>query len=421
MLRISTGLVLTLVLIGVASTTIVPLKRANKAYYSKADTKAPTKKAMTKEGIQKSINRARNMIKDFEGRVSLWNKIIASNNSYQGASVRLSETNLGRIKDLTSAELDVDRSVATLDHLESELKEGGVGGSAWMRNQIISDIQSKMKKLLRSADKVVLYKNPPSQPPPIKDTSRPEVDYLVNDSEEGVEYSTAAAGNSSLEGIDWALVHRAVKEEATKATSQSMIKPGITLEALPAANQSQGVTESNEAKKATGQSKAKVTSEANQSQGINETNVTATESPASSSSEQGDLSSESNEANQSQGITESIATATLSPASSRNEQGRNTTNHRYHWITGDLTTAPITDVEICVMVVVVLISMILGPYIIYKCCHPISIPRGRPTIRLPRFLAQAPTGQRILWHPLDNPFNVLRETSAPSEAPPSTL
>ena len=58
----------------------------------------------------------------FESRVNRWSSILKANNSgVDGTSVRLSQSNLARIKALTEAELKVDKDSRTLDHIEKDL------------------------------------------------------------------------------------------------------------------------------------------------------------------------------------------------------------------------------------------------------------------------------------------------------------
>jgi len=146
-------------------------------------------------GGKTDLEKARKFIKVFESRVNRWSSILKANNSgVDGTSVRLSQSNLARIKALTEAELKVDKDSRTLDHIEKDLvteaedKTKNVTSETlagdWMRNRLIADILDRLRSYMKSSEKVVLDK------PSLKSGKKihPEMDDYVNDGEEGGEF-----------------------------------------------------------------------------------------------------------------------------------------------------------------------------------------------------------------------------------------
>merc|ERR1719391_731045 len=144
------------------------------------------------------LEKARKFIKVFESRVNRWSSILKANNSgVDGTSVRLSQSNLARIKALTEAELKVDKDSRTLDHIEKDLvteaedKTKNVTSETlagdWMRNRLIADILDRLRSYMKSSEKVILDK------PSLKLGKKinPEMDDYVNDGEEGGEFGKA--------------------------------------------------------------------------------------------------------------------------------------------------------------------------------------------------------------------------------------
>lgn len=145
-------------------------------------------------GGKRDLEKARKFIKVFESRVNRWSSILNANNSgVDGTSVRLSQSNLARIKALTEAELKVDKDSRTLDHIEKDLvteaedKTKNVTSETlagdWMRNRLIADILDRLKSYMKSSGKVILLKSGKK--------IHSEMNDYVNDGEEGDEFVKA--------------------------------------------------------------------------------------------------------------------------------------------------------------------------------------------------------------------------------------
>jgi len=255
-------------------TSLLLLVVASCSTFSSAETATTTtgqkvaynKFKTTGGGGKTDLEKARKFIKVFESRVNRWSSILKANNSgVDGTSVRLSQSNLARIKALTEAELKVDKDSRTLDHIEKDLvteaeeKTKNVTSETlagdWMRNRLIADILDRLRSYMKSSEKVILDK------PSLKYGKKinPEMDDYVNDAEEGGEFGKAkddckkeeyddptthtlstkakqSPANGKLQlGLrqQTGLVHQVVKKDEVSYPLSKVSTDGVTNEPIP--------------------------------------------------------------------------------------------------------------------------------------------------------------------------------------------
>jgi len=153
-------------------------------------------KNLTNDGVRRIIADGMKLISDLEAQIDEFNTILAQNNSYRGASVRMTEGNLALIKSLTMSEVAADKpsldsDKAVLSHIDRDM-EARPKASVFMRNLIVSDVLRRLKGMAATAKKVI-------------------IDRVSTTTEEA---STAVTVPHPLI-IDWSKIHNVTEEDQT--------------------------------------------------------------------------------------------------------------------------------------------------------------------------------------------------------------
>jgi len=117
-------------------------------------------KNLTNDGVRRIIADGMKLISDLEAKIDEFNTILAQNNSYRGASVRMTEGNLALIKSLTMSEAAADKpslesDKAVLSHIDRDIG-ARPRASVFMRNLIVSDVLRRLKGMAATARKVII-------------------------------------------------------------------------------------------------------------------------------------------------------------------------------------------------------------------------------------------------------------------------
>lgn len=156
-------------------------------------------KNLTNDGVRRIIADGLKLISDLEAQIDEFNTILAKNNSYQGASVRMTEGNLALIKSLTMSEVAADKpsldsDKAVLSHIDRDIG-ARPKASVFMRNLIVSDILRRLKGMAATVKKVIIDRVPTTTE----------------------ESSTAVTVPHPLI-IDWSKIHNVTEEDQTSTT-----------------------------------------------------------------------------------------------------------------------------------------------------------------------------------------------------------